>query len=329
MRYFLAVVISVIILPMMLVSVLAWILFSDFGQPGYLKKALSDQNAYEKIVNLAPELLKETATSDIKLTDQDKIRLLKVGLPAPEMQSILETNLDAFYAWLKGNPKYKVDLDFVATKERFRKELMAILKERYARLPECTLEELSLLANEQGSMPSCRVPSSSRIENFDANKIAKDAIKNFPDKTTYQMPKSLDTLPFLYQRFSLGLKIISACLIFGLGLIILLLWPWPKTMLRWLGILFILIGLPLITMVYFGIDLAKESVLTEVSDKLTNVSDAGQDLVMQLINSILVTIRSQLNYASLVILGLGVLLIVISAFVRSKRSPGHQTQKAS
>lgn len=323
MRVFISFLITLIVIPLTVIITLLWITYSLFLNPVFIKSAVRTHNTYQKLLDATLASIAFPSPEDKKFTlnGSDKERILKAAVTPEELQQTADAIVDDFFVWLHGSGQtFSKTIDFTPHKNEAIQELNAIFKEKYAVLPECRPADLILMQYQStGTFPTCRRPSKqpyeSRYENFDPTPFSQELLGNVGKGIQLKIPANAVKAPTIFKYSSMSLKILTAFIAFLILSIVLLLRKTPKRLLRWLGIVEIIISLPILIPAYFGTDALNQELASRLNPSNSNIPAQFRDIISQIVSSIVTQFGEKMNLVGLAFLTLGILLIIISFFV--------------
>lgn len=345
MRKLFAVLITLLIIPVSFSLIFTWLAFSLVGKPDTIKQTLTNQNIYDKTLTILPNYLVLKPDSPVKLNDAEKNRIIKAAFNPEDLQTITESTLDKTYNWMSGRSStLTIHVDFSTYKPKAEKEIEAVLKEQYAKLPECSTLEIMVIHGQKitnSQFPTCRLPAAEQYQsiyaNFEPSLYNQGSLDNIKDhiyientgsrnvqitenEIHYPLPTNAQKAPSYFQSLTFSLEALAVFDLILFIILALLLRSWPKTMVRWLSVVSLLISLPLTILAYFGQEPLKKEISGYLNHSLSEAPPALSNMVNSVVNSLINQLHQDLYTLSLIILGIGILSIIISFFLPSQHS---------
>ncbi len=318
MKRFLIWTISIIIIPATVLLIIAYTINAKITDPTLLKRLISQENTYSKIVNEIPKYLGKDLDSVVTLSDSEKARVVQSAINQSFFENSTSQSIDEYLLWIKGKNIKSISIDLSKPKEQAIQELTSIYKEKYALLPECSSGELLLNKIQSESIfPTCRISSDRQFESiyktFDPATIPNTELQNISDKI--EIPLAENQIPSLYQNIKFFLLII-ALVDLALIIIALALAVKPKNILRFLSAICLPIGLILFTLNYFFAEVLQNEVTAELKAK---IADTGfLEIITGLVLKLISKIQSDIQLISLAFLIAFIVLFLASLFFKDR-----------
>ncbi|MDO8513665.1 MAG: hypothetical protein Q7S37_04145 [bacterium] len=323
MRRFLLALLTIAIVPVTIVLSITWVTLLTINNPDLIKSTAKKENAYQKITNILPQYISQREDDPIIFSDENKLQIIKSTFPENFMKNNIENISDDFFAWLNGKQKnFKIYMDFATAKDNAKQEITSIYKEKYASLPECTESELvELRLQSQKNFPTCRIPpensTESRYQTFNSQLVSTDALNSLPDKLEFPLPDNFRRIQKVFNQFKLLLTIVTLADLLFISLAIYLLRPFKKKLFRFLGSILMIAGLALIAFNYFILDILNSELVEKLRYSLSK-STQIKDLVLSIYNQIILDLKTNFHFATLVLIILSIIFLLIGIILKNK-----------
>lgn len=131
-----------------------------FASPQRIEKLLADSKIYDNFVANVLQQAQKSASSDnggISATDEAVIQAAEAAFPPAELQTYVNTFIEANYAWLQGKTdKPQFEIDLTEAKETFATNVGKAVEAHLASLPVCTASQQAALNNQDPLTLECR-----------------------------------------------------------------------------------------------------------------------------------------------------------------------------
>jgi hypothetical protein len=308
-----SIIIAIIIWLIAPTIIFGWIFEINFANPQNLKETLSKTNAYQTVISEAPQYLANNFQP--KFSQSDWTNIVNSTFTASDIQKNTENIIDTFYNYGQGKSNnFSSSINLVDYKTKAKPALVTAVKSYLATLSACTSRQNQELLLNPNQALTCR-PFGLAANNFSATLYTDQILKNIPDNYTIAQPQNSKNKSGFLNSIKTGLIIATIFFAMLLILFIILLRKEPKTLLRRFGILFVLIGFPLLVQALFLMLPMQEVFFNQIANSQKFLSPQLIDAIRLFTNEITKNIKNALLITSAIITGVGIISWVASAFL--------------
>jgi len=282
--------------------------------PSFLIERAKEQNYYGRVKDVLAESLPDEWLLPPPIRAEDNSAIIIAAIDGATFYNFLESFLKKYRDWLYGRDQtlyFRYNLE--AVKEKLKSAANERLAVRYSNLPVC---DLTQIRNREPEKLSCRYPG--EIDQQETHAL----INQYLSPTIAQIPTELviTDQPSWRSGRDIFIKSIQLARLLIFATIILtaifLLW-YRQRGLRTLGVILLIAGL-----IQIGVSLIAWDAVVSISEKI--ITDTIKPAAMASILSattvtILEGIRTSIGTSSLITVSVGLILIVISLFIRPKK----------
>jgi len=338
-RYIFSILLILVLLLLFFIGIPLTATTQTFINRDNIKSVLDNSGIYDNFIDILVEQSNTVDTNSqseilalIKDDPQFKLNL-KTIFSSEDIKPKIETVIDALYDWLEGKTVYpEFEVYLIDDEDTFKDLFLSVTMLRMEGLPTCSTEAQSIPTD---MMDVECIPAGTNLNNLETSfQKALDSNQMDMTETMDSFKFSSDQLNISYDNAILAqsifrvvkiLPILLCAVLFLLTVIILLLIPSTKGSFITTSIIYLLTGLLFLIL---GSVKNIAQILQSISTSNIDIPYSQmKDLITNLLVPLFESILHNIFIYSLVILGVGVILLIIGIIVKKKKKEEVKVQE--